>query len=607
MNEKNDSVCSSCSSKIEKSVKCERCKKNFCTNCLTSSALLYSHPNGQGLYNICSHCDSIIKEITNFISTQELSWAKLSLKGSEWLSSPILQNWCIGQNLSISSYSSVSISKADESIIDKDVSTGRSDPSAFNWDIKETLLRLEISTYRQDLITLLKAFCAKNRRVGYCQGMSYIAAWLLIFLDIEKAFVIFCFLIESCLPADMFLGSNRGSALNGFYVESTVIASLLEHSDPNMKRLTMSTNEFTDFFAMQHLVQLFINTIDMQSTVFIWDQLFIEGSVCLVKAIICLVMFSAEFIQKEMHPLMIIKELQNLQFSVFLKENYIRLANQVTPARVQRLRIKARNYRSQEWIECKNIVIRRMENMSGFSPEEIQELQIKFKEMMNKLTNIEPERRRVSRRRSTVELPIEILAKMEDYRGSQACGIKKEEFIQLLNDISPNMAEYGEVVFDTFDDDKTGYLDFKELVIALSSISKGNFEDKLQICFNAYDSEKCGYLDSIEVQLLIERILEPFAIAADKNPQEIDIYKKIVHIHQKMMDLSEKSNGQLSYFDLFNGIKADQFLYNCFNEFFGIEFSSQYSKIYTALSMRTGTESKIQNYGESKCRNCFIL
>ena len=607
MNEQNDSVCISCSTKIEKSVKCERCKKVFCNNCLNASTLLYSHQNGQGNYNICSNCDSIVKEISNFISIQELSWAKLSRKGSEWLSSPILQNWCIGQNLSISSYSSVSISKADLSIIDKDVSTGRSDPSAFNWEIKETLLRLDCSTYRQDLITMLKAFCAKNRRVGYCQGMSYIGAWLLMFLDIENAFVIFCFLIESCLPADMFLGSNRGSALNGFYVESTVIASLLEHSDPNMKRLTMSTNEFTDFFAMQPLVQLFINSIDMQSTVFIWDQLFIEGSLSLIKAIICLVRFSAEFIKKEMHPLMIIKKLQNLQFSGFLKENYPQLADEVTPARVHRLRIKARNFRSQEWIECKSIVIRRMENMSGFSPEEIQELQKKFKELMKNLINIEPERRRVSRRRSTVELPLEILAKMEDYRGSQACGIKKIEFIELLNDISPNMAEYGEVVFDTFDDDKTGYLDFKELVIALSSISKGNFEDKLQICFNAYDSEKCGYLNTIEIQLLIERILEPFSIAANKNPQETDIYKKIVHIHQKMMDFSEKSNGKLSYFDLFNGIKADQFLNNCFNEFFGIEFSSQYAKIYSALSLRTATESKIEKYAETKCRNCFIL
>jgi Ca2+-binding EF-hand superfamily protein len=568
---------------------------------------LYSHPKGRGEYEVCLPCSLIISEISGFIVSQDIGWAKLSRKGLEWLNYPTVQQWANHQNLNIEDYQGLSISSVDQGMINKDVTSGRSDPVTFNWEIRETLFRLEKETYKEDITRLLSSFCARRRNIGYCQGMGFISVWLLIFLDVKSAFVIFCFLIEKCLPPDMYIGSNHGNALNGFYVESTVIASLLEHSNSSMKKLTMPTNEFTDFFAMQHLVQLFINTIDLPSTVFIWDQLFKEGSVSLIKGVISLVHLSNNWILKEMHPLMILKQLNNQRVSLKLQEFYKTLEEEVTPSRVERLRKKARNFRSQQWIDSQNIVIKRMQNMSGFSPDEIQELQKKFSLMVKSFTEIEPERRKASRRRSSVDLPAEIQAKMEDYRYSKTFGIKKVEFVDLLKDISSVMAEHGEIIFDTFDDDQTGFLDFRELVIALSSISIGSFEDKLQICFNAYDSEKCGFLDSIEIQLLIQRILEPYAMVVNKDPAEKEGYLKIVRIHQKMMDLSEKSNGKLSYFDLLYGIKADQFLYNCFNEFFGIEFSSQYSKIYSALSMRSGTETKIEKYADSKCRNCFIL
>ena len=43
-------------------------------------------------------------------------------------------------------------------------------------------------SYRDDISRVLKAYCARNPNIGYCQGMSYVCMWLLLFLDHNRAF-----------------------------------------------------------------------------------------------------------------------------------------------------------------------------------------------------------------------------------------------------------------------------------------------------------------------------------------------------------------------------------------------------------------------------------
>lgn len=588
---------------------CAKCKELTCSACLILSSFFRSHQSGPGYYSLCTRCSSQISELDTFMKTEKLSWAKLSQRGSNWLSISGAKDWSLSIKLSIKAYEDMKISEDDQLIIDKDVNAGRTDPHIFDWELKEILMEIAGNEYREDICKILRAFCARNRKIGYCQGMSLIAVWLLIFLDHEGAFILLCFLVEKCLPKDFYIGGSHGNALNGFYVESTVVASLIEKLLPSIVRLTLPTNEFTDFFCLQHLVQLFINTIDLQSTLFLWEKIFTDGSVAITRGAVSLILISDKAIKKDVHPLMILKIIRGQQICTQLISLYSDLSLSMSPSQVEKLRKKAKALRAREWTDCKNVIITKLENISGFSPEEIQSLQSKFKEFIGNFQDIDPERRRVSRRRSTtLDLPKDLQQKMDDYRGSISIGIKKTEFLQLLNEIAPHMIPSGETIFDTYDEDQSGYLDFRELVIAMSSISKGSFEEKLEICFNAYDSEKCGYLNSIEIQLLIQRILEPYVVAIEQNPQNKDLYAKILRIHEKMMNLSENSNSKLAFFDLLNGIKADLFLFNCFSEFFRVEYTSQVSKICTALSIKSNSMSKAEDLdSETKCRMCFIL
>ena len=70
-------------------------------------------------------------------------------------------------------------------------------------------------TTRLNIANVLYAIAARFNKVGYCQGMSGIAAFLLCFADEETAFCIFCDLIENVFPRMFFERSTSGVALIG--------------------------------------------------------------------------------------------------------------------------------------------------------------------------------------------------------------------------------------------------------------------------------------------------------------------------------------------------------------------------------------------------------
>lgn len=61
-----------------------------------------------------------------------------------------------------------------------------------------------LHTTRLNIANVLYAIAARYDKVGYCQGMSGIAAFLLCFAQEESAFVIFCDLIENIFPPKFF-------------------------------------------------------------------------------------------------------------------------------------------------------------------------------------------------------------------------------------------------------------------------------------------------------------------------------------------------------------------------------------------------------------------
>ena len=57
---------------------------------------------------------------------------------------------------------------------------------------------------------ILTAYSRRNPQIGYCQGMSMVAAGLLLHLEEEQAYWMLCAVIENVLPADYYTPGMLG-------------------------------------------------------------------------------------------------------------------------------------------------------------------------------------------------------------------------------------------------------------------------------------------------------------------------------------------------------------------------------------------------------------
>lgn len=59
-------------------------------------------------------------------------------------------------------------------------------------------------------------------------------------------------------------------------------------------------------------------------------------------------------------------------------------------------------------------------------------------------------------------------------------------------------------IFDIFDDDKSGSLDFREFLCGMSLLMRGKIAEKIELCFYLFDKENRGFLDFIEFETMMD-------------------------------------------------------------------------------------------------------
>lgn len=82
--------------------------------------------------------------------------------------------------------------------------------------------------------------------------------------------------------------------------------------------------------------------------------------------------------------------------------------------------------------------------------------------------------------------------------------ITKQQFVKLYQkmfetDDEGDATEFCGHVFAQYDQDKNGFIDFREFVTTLSIASKGTPKEKLHWAFNLYDKDGSGYLTEAEI------------------------------------------------------------------------------------------------------------
>jgi Ca2+-binding EF-hand superfamily protein len=332
-------------------------------------------------------------------------------------------------------------------------------------------------------------------------------------MDPASAFWFICALIERILTPGFYIGGRTGNSLNGFYIEATAVAALLDYYFQPVREHDLPVTDFADCFSLPLLIQLFINSLDFPSTLFLWDLLFAEGSIALIRGVVCLAYLCEDSIRAGKHPTAIHRELSQRCVEKELRIKYPKLRIQVTAVRVERLRRQARDYRAYQWRFNKTMILRRLEFASRFSKPELLHFQAEFNSILQAKRVAEDKdrnRQLSSSRRKTVTLPKALQDEVGSLEGHVDIGITRFEFLGLLGSLEGRLLDHSDRLFDLFDEDKSGYLDFRELIVCLSVLTKGTFEDRLRLFFDIYDQDKSGCLRKADFQQLLYAVTLPY-------------------------------------------------------------------------------------------------
>ena len=96
--------------------------------------------------------------------------------------------------------------------------------------------------------------------------------------------------------------------------------------------------------------------------------------------------------------------------------------------------------------------------------------------------------------------------------------LSKHEFCVLYDKLRPETAEQIDeiagYVFECFDANDNGTINFNEFMIAYAMTSRGDYEDKLNYAFDLYDIDENGSLNRQELRAILECMID--MLGADK-------------------------------------------------------------------------------------------
>ena len=95
--------------------------------------------------------------------------------------------------------------------------------------------------------------------------------------------------------------------------------------------------------------------------------------------------------------------------------------------------------------------------------------------------------------------------------------LTKAEFQKIYKQFFPfgDPSSFADYVFNVFDADKSGSIDFKEFICALSVTSRGKMEDKLDWAFQLYDIDGDGKISYDEMLAIVEAIYKMVSSCVD--------------------------------------------------------------------------------------------
>jgi len=291
---------------------------------------------------------------------------------------------------------------------------------------------------------VLKALIVKFPEIGYCQGMNYIITFLLCFCNEEHAFNLFAHLVQNILPSKFFQSNEKGDGLLGVMAEKHVLSFFLQDF-VDLDQMDMAL-QILELKSAQWLLCLLVNILDLKSTYFIWDNMIIEKSFAEVDKTVLLLVNNQ--IKNLSDPncdssLMGDSIVRNISLDLLKRNSGIPFDEKQKWKYFDEY-IKSL---SDKWNKKEPFVFRQLERITHFSKDEIKEIQNEFLRYLSEKYQMKNEKNVMN-------------------------GIFKEDFIQIMNAIQENKILQGKAffkltsddldrIFEIFDDNKSGTLDFR--------------------------------------------------------------------------------------------------------------------------------------------------
>nr|KJB08685.1 hypothetical protein B456_001G097600 [Gossypium raimondii] len=127
---------------------------------------------------------------------------------------------------------------------------------------------------------VLVGYSFRDSDVGYCQGLNYVAALLLLVMKTEEdAFWMLAVLLENVLVNDCYTNN-----LSGCHVEQRVFKDLLSKKCPRIAAHLEALEFDVSLVTTEWFLCLFAKSLPSETTLRVWDVLFYEGAKVLFHA-----------------------------------------------------------------------------------------------------------------------------------------------------------------------------------------------------------------------------------------------------------------------------------------------------------------------------------
>lgn len=144
---------------------------------------------------------------------------------------------------------------------------------------------------------ILRGYSFRDSRVGYCQGMNFVAASLLLVMKTEEeAFWMLAVLLENILYRDSY-----SEDLYGSHVEQRVFKDLFKKKLPRLATHLDNLDFDVSLVITEWFLCLFAKSLPQETTMRVWDVLFNEGANILFRVALALFKIKEEQLLRAKH------------------------------------------------------------------------------------------------------------------------------------------------------------------------------------------------------------------------------------------------------------------------------------------------------------------